>query len=305
MQLSAIFRIFGRKFVTEPDAKIGDNFQPTKYFGNYFQLMGTILSRIQEISSKEGITIGAMERSIGASKGVLSRAIANGTDIQSKWIQKIADNYPDYSSEWLLTGKGGMIKSNIITLGDVVGSTQNTGNNNTTTTNNYNNYKGCGGADKKAAQDIIDIASRVSVIEEEIPITTANAIGCPYYDVDFVAGFDEVINSQVTIPTRNILVPGFEKATLWCNVTGHSMKPRINHDDKIALRECTVADIVFGKIYAVVLDTKRTVKILRRAKDPKKLRYVPINTEEYDEEDIASSKIIKIYEVLGNISRFF
>ena len=73
--------------------------------------MRTILSRIQEIASNEGITIGAMERSLGASKGVLSRAIANGTDIQSKWIQTLVENYPIYSPEWLLTGKGPMLKS--------------------------------------------------------------------------------------------------------------------------------------------------------------------------------------------------
>ena len=72
--------------------------------------METILRRIQEIASKEGMTIGAMERSIGASKGVLSRAISNGTDIQSKWIQIIVENYPQYSPGWLLTGKGPMLK---------------------------------------------------------------------------------------------------------------------------------------------------------------------------------------------------
>lgn len=71
--------------------------------------MGKILSRIQEIASKEGITIGALERQIGASKGVLSRAITNGTDIQSKWIQVIVENYPRYSAYWLLTGKGNMM----------------------------------------------------------------------------------------------------------------------------------------------------------------------------------------------------
>lgn len=59
------------------------------------------------------MTIGAMERSIGASKGVLSRAISNGTDIQSKWIQIIVENYPRYSPEWLLTGKGNMLKGAI------------------------------------------------------------------------------------------------------------------------------------------------------------------------------------------------
>ena len=72
--------------------------------------MGNILSRIQEIAIKEGITITAMERSIGASKGVLSRAIANGTDIQSKWLQNIVENYPLYSADWLITGRGSMLR---------------------------------------------------------------------------------------------------------------------------------------------------------------------------------------------------
>ena len=71
--------------------------------------MGTILSRIQEIASHEGITIGALERQIGASKGVLSRAINNGTDIQSKWVQIIVENYPHYSPRWLMTGRGEML----------------------------------------------------------------------------------------------------------------------------------------------------------------------------------------------------
>ena len=71
--------------------------------------MCKILPRIKEIALKEGITIGALERVIGASKGVLSRAIANGTDIQSKWIQAIVENYPQYSAQWLLTGTGDML----------------------------------------------------------------------------------------------------------------------------------------------------------------------------------------------------
>lgn len=74
--------------------------------------MDKILDRIQRIAINEGITIGALERKIGASKGVLSRAISKGTDIQSKWIQILVENYPSYSSEWLLTGRGDMIKSN-------------------------------------------------------------------------------------------------------------------------------------------------------------------------------------------------
>ena len=69
------------------------------------------------------------------------------------------------------------------------------------------------------------------------------SIGSPFYDVDFIGGFDEIFNSQATVPACNIVVPGFEKASLWCNVTGHSMEPKICHGDIIALHECNIEDI--------------------------------------------------------------
>ena len=83
--------------------------------------MGNILSRIQDIASNEGITIGALERCIGASKGVLSRAINNGTDIQSKWITILVENYPQYSPAWLLTGEGNT-DSAVTVLGYIAGA---------------------------------------------------------------------------------------------------------------------------------------------------------------------------------------
>ena len=227
--------------------------------------MGNILSRIQEIASNEGITIGAMERTIGASKGVLSRAINNGTDIQAKWLSIIVENYPRYSTEWLLTGAGSMLKDDL---------------------------KGIQTADEANPSTL--------------PTTSMNpSIGTPYYDVDFIGGFDEVFNSQVNIPATNIVIRGFEKASLWCNVTGHSMEPKINHGDIIALRQCTLNDIQYGEIYAVVLDTIRTIKILRRSPDPGKLRFIPINTEDYDEQEFDKSRIVNVFEVIGSISKFF
>lgn len=227
--------------------------------------MGNILSRIQEIASNEGITIGAMERTIGASKGVLSRAINNGTDIQAKWLSIIVENYPRYSTGWLLTGAGSMLKDDL------------------------NGIK------------TIDEAN-----PSFMPTTSMNpSVGTPYYDVDFIGGFDEVFNSQVNIPATNIVIRGFEKASLWCNVTGHSMEPKINHGDIIALRQCTRNDIQYGEIYAVVLDTIRTIKILRRSPDPSKLRFIPINTEDYDEQEFDKSRIMNVFEVIGSISKFF
>ena len=220
--------------------------------------MGNILSRIQEIASNEGITI-------GASKGVLSRAINNGTDIQAKWLSIIVENYPRYSTGWLLTGAGSMLKDDL------------------------NGIK------------TIDEAN-----PSFMPTTSMNpSVGTPYYDVDFIGGFDEVFNSQVNIPATNIVIRGFEKASLWCNVTGHSMEPKINHGDIIALHQCTLNDIQYGEIYAVVLDTIRTIKILRRSPNPDKLRFIPINTNDYDEQEFDKSRIINVFEVIGSISKFF
>lgn len=218
--------------------------------------METILTRIQEITSNERMTIGAMERSIGASKGVLSRAISNGTDIQSKWIQIIVENYPQYSPEWLLTGKGNMLKG----------------------------------------EETEDVSAPIVSYDPKV--------GQPFYNVDFLGGFSEVYNSQVSVPDRNIIVPGFDRAKLWCNVTGHSMEPKINHGDIIALRPCTLDDIQYGEIYAVVLDTIRTIKILRKGSSKDLLRYVPINPN-FDEQEFAVKRIINIFEVIGSISKFF
>ena len=129
-------------------------------------------------------------------------------------------------------------------------------------------------------------------------------VGQPYYDVDFLGGFNEIYNSQVTNPEHNIIVPGFDRATLWCNVTGHSMSPKISNGDIIALRPCSIDDIQYGEIYAVVLDTIRTIKIIRKGSSKDLLRYVPINPN-FDEQEFEVNRIISVFQVIGSINRFF
>lgn len=215
--------------------------------------MGKILSNIEKIAQNEGITIGQLERTIGASKAVLSRAIAKGTDIQAKWVEAIVENYPHYSPEWLLTGEGSMLRS------------------------------------EEPQTKLVSFDQNV---------------GKPYYDVDFCGGFQDVFNDQTIVPTSNIYVAGFNDVTLWCNVYGHSMEPKINHGDIIALRECRIDSIQYGEIYAVVMDEIRTVKILRKSQDPDMLRFIPIN-KDFDEQDFPKSRIIRVFEVIGSIAKFF
>lgn len=72
--------------------------------------MESILSRIEQIAINEGITLTALEKQIGASKAVLTRALNNNTDISTKWIKKIVDIYQRYNIEWIITGNGEMYK---------------------------------------------------------------------------------------------------------------------------------------------------------------------------------------------------
>ena len=212
-------------------------------------------------------TLGISKRDFYAKIGVSRGTLESKTGITEDVVTKFFAAYPEVSVEWLMTGEGEMLK----------------------------NSPSC----KEKKQENSDLV-------EKIPEVSYNsAIGKPYYDVDFLGGFNEIVNSQVSIPTNNIVIQGFEKADFWCNVTGHSMEPKINHGDIIALHKCTLEDIQYGEIYAVVLDTLRTIKILRRSTDPKKLRFVPINTTDYDEQEYPIERIMNVYEVIGSISKFF
>lgn len=212
-------------------------------------------------------TLGISKRDFYAKIGVSRGTLESKTGITEDVITKFFATYPEVSVEWLMTGEGEMLK----------------------------NSPSC----KEKKQENSDLV-------EKIPEVSYNsAIGKPYYDVDFLGGFNEIVNSQVSIPTNNIVIQGFEKADFWCNVTGHSMEPKINHGDIIALHKCTLKDIQYGEIYAVILDTLRTIKILRRSTDPKKLRFVPINTTDYDEQEYPIERIMNVYEVIGSISKFF
>ena len=165
-------------------------------------------------------------------------------------IELIFSKCEGLSPKWLLTGEGEMIE-------------------NFNQTNSQEN-------------------SLLSEKKQEKPYITHNmGQGTPYYDVDFTAGFNEVFNNQTTLPTCNIIVPGLEKATVWCNVTGHSMEPKINPGDIIALRECTVSDIQYGEIYAVVHpirgDLRRRTRHHTHHQDPPQrlhTRLPPIRTHQ-------------------------
>lgn len=69
-----------------------------------------MIDRLKKYIDNQGISVSAFEQSIGASDGLIRRAIKNKSDIQSKWLLSISANYHDLNLDWLITGQGDMLK---------------------------------------------------------------------------------------------------------------------------------------------------------------------------------------------------
>lgn len=129
--------------------------------------------------------------------------------------------------------------------------------------------------------------------------------GVPYYDVDFQLGFDEFEGVDNPNPEYLIRMPGYEKATLWCNASGHSMEPEINHGDILALQRIyDFSFLPFGDIYGfITTNGMRTIKRLGRSPHQGYYRLIPTN-KEYDEQEIPISSIAIVYRVMGAMKAF-
>lgn len=130
--------------------------------------------------------------------------------------------------------------------------------------------------------------------------------GVPYYNVDFIGGFDIVLNDQTTKPEYLIDFKKYNEATCWCNVTGHSMEPEITHGDIIALKKIEDKSFLpLGEVYAIVTTNgMRTIKRLGPSSDPKCYTLVPTNkSPEYGIQELPKNMIEHIFQVLGCMKR--
>lgn len=143
----------------------------------------------------------------------------------------------------------------------------------------------------------ISHSEKVVIIEQK---------GRPYYNVDFVGGFDFKINDQTVLPAYYIDYEPYNKdGVVWVNMTGSSMEPVLNNGDVVALQEIGVSIeyIPYGEIYAIVTDDFRTIKKIRKSEKDGFIKLIPINTNGYDEQEIPASIIRKVFRVLGSIKK--
>lgn len=142
-------------------------------------------------------------------------------------------------------------------------------------------------------------------VDSELPRINYSK-GVPYYNVDFIGGFDIVLNDQTIVPEYLINFKKYNEATCWCNVTGHSMEPEITHGDIIALKRIEdFSFLPYGEVYAIVTrNGMRTIKRLGPSENKDCYLLVPTNkSPEYGVQDLPKDMILIVYQVLGCMKR--
>ena len=222
-----------------------------------------ILNRLKEAYNIQKDT--GLASLLGISKSTLSNWVSR----DSLDYDKVFSKCEHINIDWLLTGRGSMLKSEGVALM----------------------------GDKEAKK------------EEDLPEINYEYKGAPYYNVDFIGGFDLVLNDQSRNPDYYINFPPYNKeGVVWCNITGHSMEPELNNGDFIAMKEMhsPIEYLPAGEIYGIITDDYRTVKRIRMADRDGFVRLIPTNKNpEYAEQEIPIEMINKVYAVLGSMHRLF
>ncbi|MDE6096321.1 MAG: LexA family transcriptional regulator [Muribaculaceae bacterium] len=141
--------------------------------------------------------------------------------------------------------------------------------------------------------------------EEETSPQVSYTEGAPYYDVDFLLGFDEIGSPDRENPDYLIRMPGYEKVTLWCNASGHSMEPEISNGDIVALQRIEdFSFLPYGDVYGIITTNgMRTIKRLGRGSREGYYNLIPTN-KDYDEQEIPIRMIAMVYRVMGAMKPF-
>ena len=234
-----------------------------------------MLERIKQLIDNELISIRKFEQIIGASEGVIGRAIRNRSDIQSKWIELIAENYPQYNPTWLLTGKGDKLLEKSTAPIGVAGEPQAT-------------YS-------RVAPTVIEINPEASKTNTLIA------------DVKASAGLGNIADSHQAL--ENLPAIHLPEAPLGLNIAfqikGDSMYPTIRNMDFVVGNQITdLADIRDGHTY-IIVDESQGVLCKRLYRKKSCWNIVSDNSSIYPPYDRPDDKILAFFHAFCRWSSDF
>ena len=218
-------------------------------------------------------------------------------EASSKILEPFCKHYKQVNPTYILIGEGPMFLTDDINQSGDINSANNSG---TINNDNHRYYQGCG-MENMQKQEISNLGDRVSVLEKAPTISYTH--GNPYYNVDFLGGFDIILNDQTINPEYLIDFKKYADADCWCNISGHSMEPLISNGDIIAIKQ--INDwrefLLYGEAYGIVTNDMRTVKIVTKSdKGDDYIHLIPVNKSgEYQPQDLPKKLITHVFRVLG------
>lgn len=239
--------------------------------------------RILQFIEYKGISKNKFYIETGISNGVLDKK----SGLSMETVEKFYSTYPEINAEWLLTGKGEMLKSEVKEQ-----------------SKRKSNYT------KEELQAMVlgelKIPKNNNFDRQTQQVEAfSSPKGVPLLPFDAFAGIgDDVAGVNFDTIEERYVIPLFEglKVDFMIPVRGSSMYPKYSSGDVVACTLVTeVLYIQWNKVY--VLDTKSQGVIMKRikqSKNPKKLICVSDN-KDYDPFEIPLSDIRNIALVVGVI----
>lgn len=225
--------------------------------------MGNFIERLQVYMEFKGINDNQMTIDADLSNGLLGKLKKSGKGMNSINIEKILISYPDLSADWLLTGRGNMLKEEKNSIA-------------------VENYQ------YRPDDEIIEV--------ENPPIIPRELTKRPNTDL-----LQLVRNADEDLTTSRVKVEGLA-FTMWVRVGDAALEPHYHPEDKLALIAYPVGHehFVYGKVHGI--DTISNGMILRRLY-PHQHGYIAKSyaPEEFPDLFIPFDDVIRIYRALMQV----
>ncbi|MCQ4155108.1 S24 family peptidase [Riemerella anatipestifer] len=171
------------------------------------------IDRVSEYIDYKGLNNSSFEKKNDLSNGYIGKQLKRSADLGESILNKILENCPELNPEWLLTGRGNMLKND-----------------------NENKDSGI----------IIHRGNRKTrdAIHETQDV--------PLYDIEATAGLQSLFKSGKTANILdNIRIPNIPSCDGAISITGDSMYPLLKSGDIVMYKEIPVdlQSIFFGEMY--------------------------------------------------------
>lgn len=195
-----------------------------------------VKDRIKAFLKSQNITVTSFEESIGVSNGYVN-AISKSIGIDK--INTMLEKYSNLNIEWLLTGKGSMLKNETEHI--MPTHTQDT------SCTELSSDKGTKKSSNKQEEDV----KTVNIGNLKSPEKRMNAQTINLYDFEASAGLRELLDNRHANIIDTIKIPNMPKCDGAIHIVGDSMYPLLKSGDIVFYKEVPVdvQYIFYGEMY--------------------------------------------------------